>query len=137
MRYPSPTESVKMRPRPPASTEHFLKSINRLASRDSFSPAEALPAPTKKGKYINKGTPVKVCTKCQVVLVAGQNITQYRYNRYYFMCTGCFTLLHRTIYRKKAPAKDLSELVQKKKASLQKRISKLMDQLNYLNACGY
>lgn len=131
----SPTPRLK--PRSNHSTEAFLKSINKLASRDSFSPIELEPVTTKKSRYINKGTSIKVCTRCQIPLVAGENITQYRYNRYYFICTDCFSLLHRTIYRKKAPVKDLSELVQKKKVSLQKRIVKLMDQLNYLNACGY
>lgn len=129
--------NTRLKQRAKSSTEHFLKSINKLASRDSFSPAEALPTSAKHGKYINKGTSIKVCTKCQIPLVAGENITQYRYNRYYFICTDCFSLLHRTIYRKKTATKDLSELVQKKKLNLQKRITKLMDQLNYLNACGY
>lgn len=126
-----PTSAVISRKR--VTSANFLKSINRIADRDSFSPE---PNPTtKKPKYINRGTTQKVCTKCKVHLVAGENITQYRYNRFYFLCAGCFSKLHHAMNLKR-PTKDLSSLLELKKARLQARIKKLMDQLVYLNEMG-
>lgn len=127
-------EGVKVKPRPSISTEHFLKSINKLASRDSFSPLEE--KQQAKSKHINRGSPIKVCTQCRIPLVAGENITQYRYNRFYFLCASCFSVMHKSLNKKRTPAKDLDSIVQKKKVSLQKRITKLMDQLAYINAMG-
>lgn len=129
-----PLLNPKPRQRIQASSESFLKSINRLASRDSFSPVEEIKP--RKNKHINRGSPIKVCTKCKAPLVAGENVTQYRYDRLYFLCAGCFSLLHKSQNRKRTKSKDPEVLLHRKKVSLQKRITKLMDQLAYINAIG-
>lgn len=132
--YYSPMKGVKVKPRTSISPEHFLKSINKLASRDSFSPIEE--KQPVQSKYINRGSPIKVCTQCRVPLVAGENITQHRYDRFYFLCAGCFSAMHRQANKNRSPAKQLAFKIKRKKVSLQKRITKLMDQLAYINAMG-
>jgi hypothetical protein len=126
-----PTSAVSLRKR--TASANFLKSINRIADRDTFSP-KAITL-EKPHKHINRNSSEKVCTKCKVHLVAGENITNYRYARSYFLCAKCFSELHQVMNQKR-PSKDLSTLLQLKKARLQERISKLMDQLAYINAMG-
>ena len=132
--YYSPVRGVKVKPRSPMSSEHFLKSINKLASRDSFSPIEEVQP--KISKHINRGSPIKVCTKCKSELIAGKNITDYRYKHCYFICADCFSAMHKLLNKKRAQSKNLDSTIHKKKLALQKRIAKLMDQLAYINAMG-
>lgn len=126
-----PTSAITLRKR--TASANFLKSINRIADRDTFTPK--LEPLVKQPTYINRGNTEKVCTKCATQLVAGKNITNYRYEHSYFLCARCFSKLHHVMNQKR-PSKDLSELLKLKKARLQARIKKLMEQLAYIDAMG-
>jgi hypothetical protein len=127
-----PINRVKVKLRPSASIGSFIKFINKLASRDKFSPLEEVQQTQKKN--INRGRLIKLCTQCRKRLVPGENITQYRYNKYNYLCACCYSEWHKSFNKKRAPTKDLNSIIQKKKVSLQKRITKLMEQLAYINA---
>lgn len=141
----SPTSQVKLRPRAPISSEAFLKSINKLASRDSFSPCESKKdsstvahlyygKPLPKGVFKNFGDhPAKICTRCDTPLVVDTNITKYRFKHSYFMCSSCFKIAQKGYNEKRATAQKFTFSIDKRRSELQEQIKHLMDELNYLN----
>lgn len=143
--YCSPTSQVKLKPRASVTSQAFLKSINRLASRDSFSPCSPKNSsgitfglhaaePLARGVQKNFGhLPQKVCTRCDTPLVINSNITEYRFKHSYFMCTHCFCLAHKGYNEKRATTKKPTYSIEKRRAELQEQIRYLMDELNYLN----
>ena len=140
----TPSSSVKLRPRISTTSEAFLKSINKLASRDSFAPCEpkntermthgSYPQPLPKGVFKNFGyQPSKICTRCDSPLVINLNITEYRYKTSYFMCSSCFMIAQQGYNKQRVTAKKSNFSIEKRRAELQEQIKYLMDELNYLN----
>ena len=139
------TSLIKPRSRTPASSEAFLKNINKLASRDSFAPCEpnnprsttaALYAGSllPKGVFKNHGgEPSKICTRCDVLLAVNKNINEYRYKTSYFMCSHCFSNVQKGYRKTKIEKKKSIFSIDKRRAELQEQIKHLMDELSYLN----
>ena len=150
MKNHSPASSVKPKPKSSITSEAFLKSINKLASRDSFAPCEPVKTTPKKPSRITYGrysaepitsvvfknfgyVPSKICTRCDTPLVVDTNITEYRFKHSYFMCSSCFKIAQKGYNEKRAIAKKSTFSIEKRRAELQEQIKYLMDELNYLN----
>ena len=142
--YYSPVRGVKVKPRSSISSEHFLKSINKLASRDSFSPCEevatkVLPSsPTvgvlPRGQFKNDPhSKEKICTRCDVPLAINTNITEYRFKTHYYICSSCFSQVHKEYNKKRAKVNKKAFSIDKRREELQRQIRELMDELAYLN----
>jgi len=103
-------------------------------SRISYGLYSSTPLP--RGQFKNyPAVATKVCSRCLIPLSTGLNITAYRFNRQYYLCTGCYSIALKG-YNEKRPA-NKKAAIQARKSYLQEEITKLMNELSYLVGMGY
>ena len=93
-----------------------------------------IPFPLPRGEFKNfPAVATKICPRCLTPLSIGENITEYRYRKQYYLCSKCYSLALKGYNEKRAATKKPTYSIEKRRAELQEQIRYLMDELNYLN----
>lgn len=95
-----------------------------------------IPFPLPRGEFKNfPAVATKICPRCLTPLSIGENITEYRYRKQYYLCSSCYTAALKGYNKQRANSKKAANKA--RKSYLQEQIPKLMDELKYLVLTGY
>jgi hypothetical protein len=95
-----------------------------------------LPFPLPRGEFKNfPAVATKICPRCLTPLSIGENITEYRYRKQYYLCSSCYTAALKGYNKQRANSKKAA--INARKSYLQEQISKLMDELKFIVRMGY